>query len=93
VLRFTQPESEWDDENRDWALALQAADDSKCPVCGGPMSDCLDPASEDKWDVGPPVRCQRATVVTRKQKQHADDTPEGVDLQSRALIWGATRKP
>lgn len=92
MLLFTQPEPEWDDENRDWALALQLTDDSRCPVCGGPSSECLDPKSEGQWEVGPPTRCQRATVVARKQKQHADDTPEGVDLQSRALIWSAKRR-
>jgi hypothetical protein len=92
-LLYTQPEVEWDDESRDWALALMAADDAKCPVCGGPMSECLDPKSEREWEVAPPIRCQRSTAVARKQKQYMNDTPEGVDTYPRALIWSAKRRP
>lgn len=88
-MLYTQPEPEWDDESRDWALALLAVDDAKCPVCGGPMSECLDPKLERDWEVTPPIRCQRATAVARKQKQYFNDIPEGVDTYPRALIWNA----
>ena len=90
---YSQQESEWDDESRDWALALMTADDNKSPVCGGPMSECLDPESERKWEVTPPIRCQRTTAVAQKQKQHFDAIPEGVDTHARALIWSAKRRP
>lgn len=90
MLLYSQPEPEWDDENRDWALALQAADDARCPVCGGPTSECLDP--DIKWDAGDPVRCHRATAVAVKQRKYFDGIPEGSDVQARALIWGAKRR-
>lgn len=57
------------------------------------MSECLDPASERKWEVGLPVRCQRATAVAQKQKQYFDAMPEGVNTHAQALIWNANRKP
>lgn len=92
-MLYTQPETEWDDESRDWALALLEADGNKCPVCGGPMSECLDPESERKWEVGLPIRCQRATAVAQKQKQYFDAIDNGVDTHARALIWSAKRRP
>ena len=90
VLLYTQPESEWDDENRDWALALQAADDGRCPVCGGAASECLNPGS--KWDVEDAIRCQRTTAVARKQKAFQDAIPTETDVFARALIWSAKRR-
>jgi hypothetical protein len=54
------------------------------------MSECLDPKSE--WVVGDPIRCQRATQVAMKQKQYHDAIPEGSNLHTRALIWGATKR-
>jgi hypothetical protein len=70
---------------------LQAVDDNRCPVCGGVASECLDP--KVKWDAGDPIRCHRSTAVAVKQKQYYDALPEGSDVQGRALIWGAKRKP
>ena len=55
------------------------------------MSECLDP--ESRWDVGPPIRCERTTVVAAKQKQYYDSIPQEAHSQARALIWSAKRRP
>lgn len=54
------------------------------------MNECLDPKAT--WDVGDPVRCQRATRVAEKQRQFHEAIPEGSNLHTQALIWGATMR-
>lgn len=55
------------------------------------MSECLDP--EARYDVGPPVRCQRTTVLAAAQKQYYDSIPKEAHSQARALMWSAKLRP
>lgn len=84
-------EPEWDDESRDWANALTAYDDNKCPVCGGQVDECSDPKSE--WTAEQTGRCRRATALANAQKPFfAGDAGEAPVRNPQALLWAATRK-
>lgn len=42
-------------------LALNMYESTLCPKCGGPISECTDPANEFKFKTGLPTRCHRTT--------------------------------
>lgn len=54
-------ESEWSDLEQDKMLALAHYEALLCPLCGGPMSVCTDPANEGKFKTDPPTRCHKTT--------------------------------
>lgn len=45
----------------------------KCPVCGGPKSECQDPANEMRYTSSPPVRCFYRTALSRELDQWRTD--------------------
>jgi hypothetical protein len=58
------------------------------------MNECIDDASEGKWVVDKPIRCQRATAMARKQFAYMQQTEEAQKdgagpAYEHALIWGA----
>ena len=53
-------------------LALSAYEASLCPICGGPMSECTDPANEGRFKVDPPTRCHKATAQMRETDTWGD---------------------
>lgn len=81
------PEVEWDDNEREWMLALAAYRASLCPVCGNPRAECMDPAAENGFTVPPPARCHRATALKRAQKDRQESPGEHDD----ALAWSTVR--
>lgn len=82
---ITRRESEWDESERQWALALLEFEASKCPGCGGVWEETTDPKSEGRWNVPPPVRCHRCTalaVAQHGEKYH----------HASALFWQAHKR-
>lgn len=74
ALLSSSPESEWTLEEQGKMLALvhyEAAE--KCPICGGPKSECQDPANETRYTATPPVRCFYSTAVSREREQWRND--------------------
>jgi hypothetical protein len=74
-------EPEWDDATRELALALDGVE--MCPVCGWPAYLCQDPALQDDWRAGDPIRCHAQTARLMRQKHVTEETNPGVG----ALIW------
>lgn len=65
-------EPEWDDESRDWVLALAQWEDLHCPQCNGWLPETTDPANEDAYRAEPPGRCHRCTALVAKQESYAE---------------------
>lgn len=63
------------------ALAYYEAAE-KCPVCGGPRSECQNPENEMRYSADPPVRCFYQTTVSREVDQWRSDDRR----QTQALI-------
>lgn len=59
----TVRESEWDEQQRAWFLALAQHESELCPLCGRPLAVCTAPDAE--WDVTvpAPTRCHYSTAV------------------------------
>lgn len=79
-------EVEWDDEQRDWMVALAAWEDALCPVCGGPIDECQSPEAEFAWKGAPPVRCHRTDAMLMWQEKAADYK------RPKALLWRAVKR-
>lgn len=74
-LLSSRPEQEWDDVEQSWMLALQFYRDAMvCPKCGGPVSECQDPANEGRFKMDPPVRCHRTTALDAGSEPYRKDT-------------------
>lgn len=59
----------WDEREQDKMLALKLYEDTRlCPLCGGPLSECTDPANEMAYKVDPPTRCHKQTAIMRYQE-------------------------
>lgn len=72
-LVSSTPETEWDDTERAWMLALQRYRvEDLCPICGRPKSVCQAPEAEFMFDVPPPNRCHITTALRRAQKTYLD---------------------
>jgi hypothetical protein len=81
-------EAEWDDEQRDRAVALIAMEENRCPNCGGPINECTDPATEGLWKVPLPVRCHRATALAQAQEAYLEANP----THPTAVLWSTQPK-
>lgn len=77
VVLSSTPESEWSEDEQGKMLALAHYEAvEKCPICGGPKSECQDPANETRYTADLPVRCFYRTAVSREHDQwRADDRP------------------
>lgn len=80
-------EPEWDEQERDYMVALQAFEDSLCPVCGGPPEECQSPEAEWEWKGVPPTRCHRTAAILRYQEGAGKAV-----TQPRALSWHAEKR-
>lgn len=76
-------EPEWDEDERAHMIALAMWEDSRCPLCGGPVEDCQSPEAERRFAGTPPVRCHRTDAIIRYQDK-AGEYP-----RPRALLWRA----
>lgn len=85
-VQRTVTEPEWDEESRDEMLALSAWEDSRCPLCGGPIDECQSPEAEGRFAGTPPVRCHRTDAIIRYQDK------AGNYERSRALLWRAAER-
>lgn len=77
----TMAEPEWDQATRDLVLGLAGVD--LCPVCGGPAYLCQDPARQDDWEAGAPIRCHAHTARLARQKGMSEQTNPNL----AALVW------
>lgn len=67
-------ESEWDDESRNWALALDDFEADQCPGCGGQLSQTRKRPEGDPqplFEISTIV-CARCEDTASVQKSHQD---------------------
>lgn len=94
---MTEAESPWDDESRNWALALDDLEADQCPGCGSQLSETLRRPGQPfaKWDVSTVVcsRCEATEAIQheahvaeekRREEQKNWHAPGG-------RIWTAKR--
>lgn len=86
VRAVTTVEPEWDDQQRETALALMQRDQLTCTGCGGWLPDTSTTSWED-YEVGSPHRCGKCTAIQKKAEGHKPKE------QMEALRWGAEPKP
>lgn len=70
---MVETETEWDDDEREWMLALAEYESGLCPVCGNPTSYCHDPLRERDSEVEI-SRCMVTDLTMRALKKHVDST-------------------
>lgn len=81
-LVSSTPESEWDDEQRAWVLAMETWRSNRCPNCGRDIAECT--GTED-WTVPPPRRCHVTTALAIARK------PYEKNPQPESLLWRVQR--
>jgi hypothetical protein len=86
VRSVSVTETEWDDEQRAWMLALGLYRAGLCPNCGRAMDECTASESEGKYHVGPPARCHATTALSIAQAAYRDAP------QAEALLWRAEKR-
>lgn len=79
------PESEWDDQQQGWMLALALWDSTRCEACGG---DLRETTEHEDWVAAVPVQCHRCAAMTAKQDAYAKDYP----TLMHTFRWTATRR-
>lgn len=64
----------WLDEDRSWALALQAEEDDECPGCGHPVEESM--ASENEFNyTATRFRCHACTTKAKQSQKDVDEAP------------------
>ena len=88
-LLSSRTESEWDEVEQSWMLALQFYRDGLCPKCGGPVDECRGVENEFRYVVDPPERCHKTTAVhTASESYRKNDKVPVPD----ALVYGLREK-
>jgi len=85
VRSVTTRDSEWDDEQQGWMLALAVWRANRCPNCGRDIRECTDESAD--WHVPPPTRCHVTTALAIAQQQYYRDSPH-----PHALLWRVERR-
>lgn len=80
----SRTESEWDDQQRGYMLALDLYRRMTCTGCGGWMPETTTHEAED-YAVSLPVRCGRCTALAIAQDRHAESSQH-----MHATRWDAT---
>lgn len=85
VASVSVTESEWDEQEQAWMLALAAWRMSRCPGCGGNLAETTDPANEEQYRTET-SRCHRCTAqaITAAQFQVPEVTaPQAILYTTR----------
>lgn len=56
-------ESEWDEAQQNWMLALASYRDGTCPLCGSQQSECTAEENQFAFEASAPIRCHRTTAI------------------------------
>ena len=68
-------ESEWDEQQQGWMLALQLYRDGLCPSCGLPREVCMDIANDGKFKATP-MRCHATDArLMAAERAHKEKVP------------------
>lgn len=72
VRAVTVRESEWTEDDRDWALADLQVQDGLCGSCGLPLEETTDPDNEFAYVADEPARCHACVPVNRSKRSRED---------------------
>lgn len=105
IRSVTVTESEWDDRERAWMLALQHYELTLCRRCGTPLIESTDPnndpdnpQAERHYVADGPDECHCCKVLIRADRQWSDrrkDDPVGTGnlIHSAVLVPNTRRRP
>lgn len=65
-------ESEWDDEQRNWMLALSEYKSCLCPQCRVPLAESTKPEHDGEY-VTDVVKCHSCAGISQSHKRKAKD--------------------
>lgn len=83
----SRPEVEWDDVEVGWMRALhEYRAEDLCPCgCGWPRTVSLDPMTEFRIEIPPPVRCHVRAALVKAQESYARQS----GAVTEAALWTA----
>jgi len=87
VRSVTTRESEWDEQQRGFVLALLAYEAQVCHGCGGWLPETTDGDNDGRYHVDIPGRCYRCTAIHKKQDEYEKQNPRAL------VLWPAELKP
>lgn len=90
IRSVTTREAEWDDTEQGWMLALAEWERGRCHLCGGDLTECWDRSSEGRWQVPPPIRCQRTTAIAAGRKPYENN--DTVPAPHALMFWAQLRE-
>ena len=85
VRSITTRETEWDDTEQAWMLALHEYEGLVCSGCHGWLPETCEP--DVQFRVPPPTRCHRCTAIAAAQEEHAKNSS-----YIEATRWTAERR-
>lgn len=99
VRTVEREETEWDDEQRDFMLALAELEANECPGCGGWLPETTSPDADRNnrtgshyYGVGAPTRCHRCTALSMARTKHTEAAKKaGGGQHDHALFFAAER--
>lgn len=90
-LVSSQPEVEWDEDERAWMLALGAYRSGLCPVCGGPSDECQSPETLEEARSGRFVVEQSTCLRTVQLRKEMDRIAESATVPEAAVLMTRRR--
>jgi hypothetical protein len=84
-------ETEWDEDERAWVIALQVYREGLCPVCGGPVDECHAPMTLDEARRGRFVVEQSVCLRTRELRKAMKEAHETAE-EPGALVFTTRRR-
>jgi hypothetical protein len=72
VLVSSIPEVEWDETEQGWMLALSMRRETRCPSCGGDLTQTTAAENEDRYRHELPLQCHRCVAFARAHEAYAD---------------------
>lgn len=80
-------ETEWDEVEHGWMIALALWRENRCPFCGGDLALTTDPVNEDVYRHELPIQCYRCVAFARAHEEY--DT----ELYPQSLIHLVPQRP
>lgn len=68
----TTVETEWDDQEQGWMLALARFRADCCSQCGAQLEETTDPKNEDRYEHLNPLQCHRCVGLSRARAAYED---------------------
>ncbi|GAB3656446.1 hypothetical protein [Glycomyces tarimensis] len=87
MVTITERETEWDQEQQEWMLALALAEADECPGCHGRLSETTAPEADGVYVPAEPTRCHRCTALGIA----ADQARDKKTTQPQALFFNVDR--